>query len=121
MHDNYKQLIETLIPDASEREAFFACYHELLPRSIKIIQHKIGIREFMDYARSIGRQLTPPPFIQSNDSWYITRDDDLLALGKHRLHTAGLLYIQEVAASLATNSLTIEKGDIILDMCAAPG
>lgn len=88
MHDNYKTLIEKLIPDVTERESFFACYHELLPRSIKIIEHKIGISEFINYTKSIGWKLTPPPFIESNDSWYITRDDDLLALGKHRLHTA---------------------------------
>lgn len=88
MHDNYVQLIEKLLPDASEREAFFACYHELLPRSIKIIEHKISSDAFTRYAKGLDRHLTPPPFIKKNDSRYISRIDESLALGKHRLHTA---------------------------------
>lgn len=120
MHDNYKQLIEKLLPDATEREAFFACYHDLLPKSIKIIKHKISSEDLISYTKGEGWELTRPPFIDNNDSWYIKRENDSLALGKHWLHTAGFFYIQEVAASLATNSLDIQPGDIVLDMCAAP-
>lgn len=53
MHDNYKQLIEKLLPDVHEREAFFACYHEILPKSIKIIEHTISTKEFNDYTSTL--------------------------------------------------------------------
>lgn len=80
MHDNFKSLIEKLLPDAHEREAFFACYHELLPKSIKIIQHKISTEVFKEYATTIDRKLTPPPFREDNDSWYIERKEGDMAL-----------------------------------------
>ncbi|MBP6910149.1 hypothetical protein KBC03_00960 [Patescibacteria group bacterium] len=51
MHDNYKQLIEKLLPDATEREAFFSCYREFLPKSIKIIEHAISVEAFTEYTK----------------------------------------------------------------------
>lgn len=51
MHDNYKQLIEKLLPDATEREAFFGCYREILPKSIKIIEHTITSEAFKEYTK----------------------------------------------------------------------
>lgn len=108
MHDNYKQLIEKLLPEPHEREAFFTCYHEVLPRSIKIIEHRISEPSFTNYANSIGRTLTSPTFTDDNDSRYIERSDDSLALGKHWLHASGFFYIQEVAASLAVHSLDLK-------------
>lgn len=80
MHDNYKQLIEKLLPDAHEREAFFACYHDILPKSIKIIEHTIPAEEFINYTSSLGRTLSSPEFVANNDSRYIDRADTTVAL-----------------------------------------
>lgn len=121
MHDNFKDLIEKLLPDVKEREDFFACYNNLLPKSIKIIEHKITADDFLQHVEWLWRTLTSPPFLENNDSWYIERENNELALGKHFLHAAGFFYIQEVAASLAVHAVNVEAGDIILDMCAAPG
>ena len=120
MHENYKQLIEKLLPDNTEREAFFSCYRELLPRSIKIIEHTISSETFRDVTHAEWRSLQSPWFVAANDSWYIKRDDESVALGKHRLHTAWFFYIQEVAASLAVDSLELAWWEFVLDMCAAP-
>lgn len=80
IHDNFKELIEKLLPDAKEREQFFACYHEVLPRSIKIIEHKIAPEAFTGHVNALGRKLTPPPFVENNDSWYIERGENDIAL-----------------------------------------
>lgn len=121
MHQNYKDLIAKLISDPHEREEFFACYHDPLPKSIKIINHKITLGEFMDYTQSLDWKLEDPGFSKQQDSRYIQRENNDMALGKHRLHLGGFFYMQEIAASLAVQALDIQAGEQILDMCAAPG
>ena len=41
--------------------------------------------------------------------------------GKTALHVAGAYYIQEASATFPATALGVEKGDKILDLCAAPG
>lgn len=42
-------------------------------------------------------------------------------LGRHPLHHAGVFYIQEPSAMSAVTALSPQKGDWVLDLCAAPG
>lgn len=48
-------------------------------------------------------------------------DKEILPLGKHLLHQAGGYYLQEPSAMVVASLLPLEKGDRILDLCAAPG
>lgn len=41
--------------------------------------------------------------------------------GKHPCHRAGLFYSQEPSAMIAAELLNVQKGDVVLDLCAAPG
>lgn len=41
--------------------------------------------------------------------------------GRHPYHHAGVYYIQEASAMATVASAEIEKGDKVLDLCAAPG
>lgn len=41
--------------------------------------------------------------------------------GRHPYHEAGVYYIQEASAMLPAESLSPEPGDMVLDLCAAPG
>lgn len=41
--------------------------------------------------------------------------------GKHPYHEAGLYYIQEPSAMAAAEALEVRPGEIVLDLCAAPG
>ncbi len=43
------------------------------------------------------------------------------SLGNHPLHHAGAFYIQEPSATSAVTLLEPQKGDKVLDLCAAPG
>ena len=47
--------------------------------------------------------------------------DKKLLSGKHPYHVAGLVYFQEPSAMLPAEALNIDKGDFVLDLCAAPG
>ncbi len=41
--------------------------------------------------------------------------------GSHPYHEAGLYYIQEPSAMMPVTYLTVKPGDVVLDLCAAPG
>lgn len=43
------------------------------------------------------------------------------SLGNSPLHHCGAFYIQEPSATSAVSMLGVEKGDLVLDLCAAPG
>lgn len=47
--------------------------------------------------------------------------DKSIISGKHPYHVGGLVYFQESSAMLPVEALGIEKGDFVLDLCAAPG
>ena len=47
--------------------------------------------------------------------------DDNERPGKHVYHEAGAYYIQEPSAMSAVSELDVCEGDIVLDLCAAPG
>ena len=46
--------------------------------------------------------------------------DKSVISGSHPFHLAGLFYFQEPSAMSAVEGLPIEKGDFVLDLCAAP-
>lgn len=48
-------------------------------------------------------------------------DRDKYEFGKHYLHDLGAYYLQEPSAMSVVSLLGIEQGDLILDLCAAPG
>lgn len=65
------------------------------------------------------------PFNTETVPWcekgFITGTEARTLLPKHPYYFAGLYYIQEPSAMLPASVLPIEKGDRVLDLCAAPG
>lgn len=47
--------------------------------------------------------------------------DNVDISGNHPYHFAGVFYFQEPSAMAAVSALDINKGDFVLDLCAAPG
>lgn len=62
-------------------------------------------------------ELKKTPFC--DEGFYIP--DDVKSLGNNPLHHAGAFYIQEPSATSAVSMLDVQKGDFVLDLCAAPG
>ncbi len=114
-------IAELLKNDKASIDAFFSCHQEQLGKSLKIIQHKISVSDFLPISARQWRKLTQSQFTSNSDTYYIQREDTTTGLGKHWLHGAGFFYIQEVAASLPASCISAKKGEILLDMCAAPG
>lgn len=53
-----------------------------------------------------------------SDGYYA---DKSVISGNHPYHLAGLFYFQEPSAMTAAEAADIQKGDFVLDLCAAPG
>jgi len=81
--------------------------------SLRINTSKISVEEFLKISPF---NLSPVPWC-SNGFYYGENERP----GTHPYYYAGLYYIQEASAMAPASLLPVEKGDIILDACAAPG
>lgn len=119
---SYLDFVQTLLP-AEEFLLFKECYQTRLPKSLKIIEHKIKKSEFLSFLKNQWRSFTKADFSGNNkeydDVLYVSKEDKS-SLWSHFLHQGGFFYIQEVAAGLSAQVLNLQKWDLVLDLCAAP-
>ncbi len=80
---------------------------------IRINTSKISVADFIKLSPF---QLEPIPWCKNG--FYVNKEEQV---SKHPYYYAGLYYIQEPSAMYPAASLPIEKGDFVLDTCAAPG
>lgn len=86
-------------------------------KSLRVNDRKIPARDFGLLMREkAGITLDPVPWIP-NGFYY---PDDFEA-SKHPFYYGGLYYIQEASAMTPAHLLPVEPGDMVLDLCAAPG
>lgn len=103
--------IKNLIPD--EFDDFIKCYNEEPYKGLRINTLKCSAEKLKE---TLKTNLKPTPFC--NKGYYYPNN---IKLGKHPLHHSGAFYIQEPSATSAVPMLEIQEGDIVLDMCSAPG
>lgn len=70
-----------------------------------------------DQFETMFKNVTNHPFMK--DTYYFSKDE--YSLGKNYLFNNGAYYIMDASSLLVSYFLPIHEGDIILDMCAAPG
>ena len=128
---SYLDMVKEILNE-SEFFEFEKCYNNPVKKSIKILNHrgyknnKSDLHNIIYSTISNQRDLSEPDFSYNwnkyNDVLFATRKEWLKSesLWSHFLHQAGLIYVQEMAASLSVQMLGIEPWDYILDMCAAP-
>lgn len=66
--------------------------------------------------RNAGIAVSPSEFCKNS---FIINND--FKPGIHPYHHAGAYYVQEPSAAAPAQLLNVQKGDIVLDVCAAPG
>ncbi len=81
--------------------------------SLRVNTHKISPEEFQ---RISPFRLSPVPW--TDDAFYYDPEE---RPAKHPYYYAGLYYLQEASAMLPAETLPVEAGDLVLDVCAAPG
>jgi len=97
----------------SEYDDFISTYDQLPHAGLRVNTSKISVENFLEIAPFF---IKPIPFIE--DGFFIDAED---GWSKHPYYFAGLYYLQDPSAMLPANRMPIEEGDLVLDVCAAPG
>lgn len=97
-----------------EFDDFLKCYNGDNFKGLRVNTLKSSFEELK---RFIGFELKKTPFCKNGA--YIPKE--VQSLGNNPLHHAGAFYIQEPSATSAVTMLNVQKGDKVLDLCAAPG
>jgi NOL1/NOP2/sun family putative RNA methylase len=103
--------MERLLQDEASR--FFSTYHEEKANGLRFNPLKIDRETFLTLAPFT---LSPVPFCPTG-FYYDAHEQP----GKHPYHAAGLYYIQEPSAMFVAEVLKPNPGEMVLDLCAAPG
>ncbi|MBQ6560482.1 MAG: RsmB/NOP family class I SAM-dependent RNA methyltransferase [Erysipelotrichaceae bacterium] len=105
--DSMRELLGEEYPD------YLNCFRSDSIRSLRLNTRKSTVHDFLKI-----NPFTLTPVSWSDDGFYYEETDDPT---RHPYYYAGLYYIQEASAMLPAQLLPIEKGDRVLDLCAAPG
>ncbi len=108
------QFVERMKEQLKEQyEAFERTYEMPTHVGLRVNTLKISVEAFLAL---FPYKLEPIPW--TRDGFYYEEGD---AVTKHPLYYAGLYYIQEPSAMSPVTILKPEKGELVLDLCAAPG
>lgn len=97
-----------------EYPAYLQTLEDAPYRGIRVNTAKISVADFLKLNICDCKPSSICP-----QSFYIPQEQK--SLGNHPAHLAGLFYMQEPSASSAVEVLDVQKGDWVLDLCAAPG
>lgn len=105
-----QKMREMLGPDYENYLASFGCDAY---QGLRVNTAKISVEDFLKLSPYELRQVS----WCSNGFYY----DKAQKPAKHPFYFAGLYYIQEPSAMTTASLLPVEEGDVVLDLCAAPG
>lgn len=111
--EDFKNSIKKILSEKYYND-FIDCYNKPYYRAIRINTLKTN---FENIKNKLSFELKQTPFCK--ESYYISGSEE--SIGNNPLHHAGAYYVQEPSASAAVELLDIQEGDIVLDLCAAPG
>lgn len=105
--DKFKNLL------GKEYEEFKNAINDKRYRGLRINTNKVtDIKKF----KFLVDNLEKIPFVENG--FYYNKD---LKIGLHPFHYAGMYYIQEPSAMMVIENADIKPGNVVLDLCAAPG
>ena len=97
-----------------EYDDYIKCFDSDMYHGIRVNTSKISVEDFLKISPF---ELEPVPWTK-NGFYY---DHKKYTPSKHPYYYAGLYYIQEPSAMTPASVLDIDEGDVVLDICAAPG
>ncbi len=110
--NDYIKMMQALLKD--EYAAYLDSFKRGPVNALRVNTLKIEPSAFI---KKLTLHLTPVPW--TKDAFYYAGDKENLS--KDPYFAAGLYYLQEASAMLPAEALNVQEGDIVLDMCAAPG
>lgn len=105
-----QKMKEMLGPDYENYLASFECEAH---QGLRVNTSKISVEDFLKIS---PYELKSVPWCP-NGFYYEKTEKP----AKHPYYFAGLYYIQEPSAMTTASLLPVEEGDVVLDLCAAPG
>lgn len=110
--DNFLETMKETLKD--DYDSYLEYLDKTPFRGLRVNSLKVDV----DFIRkNIGFDTKPTPFCK--EGFYI--DNELKGVGNHPYHHCGAIYLQEPSAMSAVTALDVQKGDKVLDLCAAPG
>lgn len=110
--ERFKEQMISMLGD--EFKQYEDCLDKPMHHGIRINTMKISVQDFL---KINPFHLTPVPWCE-NGFYY---DEKIDKPSRHPYYYAGLYYIQEPSAMTPAQVMPVEKGDRVLDICAAPG
>ena len=110
--ESFRNRIKTQLGD--EYDAYMNCLDQGMHHGLRVNTNKISVEDFLKISPF---ELKPVPWT-TNGFYY---DDKACTPSRHPYYYAGLYYIQEPSAMASASILPVEDGDVVLDICAAPG
>ena len=109
--EKFLSRMETMLGD--EFPAFLQSYDFPRKFGLRVNTNKISVEKFLEISPF---HLEPIPWID-NGFFYDENDRP----SRHPYYFAGLYYLQEPSAMTPANHFSINPGEYVLDLCAAPG
>jgi 16S rRNA (cytosine967-C5)-methyltransferase len=97
----------------SETEAFARVNNTIAPTAFRIIEG--DFQEILAQLREAGGIVEPSDV--AADAWRVSGATSLL----RELATTGKIYLQDEASQLVAQTVNLQPGERVLDLCAAPG
>ena len=110
--DKYLDSMKELLGE--EYEAYLKSFDDARLYGLRVNTKKISVEDFV---KICPFKITPIPWIPNG--FYYDGDSDKVS--RHPYYFAGLYYLQEPSAMTPANVLPVNEGDMVLDLCAAPG
>ena len=109
--EKYTAAMKEMLGD--DYEAYINSFNDKRLYGLRVNNLKISTGDFLKICPFELKQI---PWIENG--FYYNEEDKP---AKHPYYYAGLYYIQEPSAMTPANVLPVNEGDIVFDMCAAPG
>jgi len=116
---DFKEKINSLLKDKEDIGEFWKIADSPLPKSIRCNTLKISPEKLKKRLEDKGWKISQP--YNNKEIMIIGSDLEPGELGKSQEHLLGYYYIQEVSSMMPMLALKPEPGELILDLCAAPG
>ena len=108
---NFEERMKPLLGEAFE--TFIATYDAPVRGGLRVNTLKMSKEEFLSCS---SFSLSPIPW--ATNGFYYEQEE---RPGKHAYHEMGLFYMQEPSAMSVAELAAVKPGEIVLDLCAAPG
>jgi len=112
--------IKELLKDDKDVEKFFEMAKSEPRKSLRVNTLKISPNELVERLRGKGWKVEQP---YSRNPEIVVVKSNLMSgeIGKMKEHILGYYYVQEITSMMPLLALNVKEGEIVLDLCAAPG